>query len=52
MPEVLALEFFAISWLVKGRADWTARAAAEQARHYGRNPQQFVEDVKNVVQGR
>lgn len=26
-PETLMLEFFAVSWLVKGRADWTVRAA-------------------------
>lgn len=30
-PEALALQFFAISWLVKGRADWTARVLSKRA---------------------
>jgi len=29
-PEALALEFFALSWLVKGRADWTAVAVGRR----------------------
>lgn len=35
-PEALALEFFAISWLVKGRADRTVAAAGKRALHYVR----------------
>ena len=37
-PEALALEFFAVSWLVKGRADWTIAAAGQQTLYYGRHP--------------
>lgn len=35
-PEALALEFFALSWLVKGRADWTVKRAGERTREYVR----------------
>jgi len=35
-PEALALEFFAISWLVKGRGDRTAVAVGQRALYYGR----------------
>jgi hypothetical protein len=38
-PEVLALEFFAVSWLVKGRADRTAIALGRRALYY---PAQLV----------
>ncbi len=41
-PEALALEFFAFSWLVKGRADWTAGTAYWRTLHYGRHPGQLV----------
>lgn len=47
-PEALALELFALSWLVKGRADWTAVAAARRTLHYGSHPGQLVSDVKNA----
>lgn len=50
-PEVLALEFFAISWLAKGRADKTAVAVGKQTLHYGRHPQQLVSDVWDGVRG-
>jgi len=36
LPEALALEFFAVSWLVKGRADTTAVAAGRWTLYYGR----------------
>lgn len=36
-PETLSLEFFAISWLTKGRVDWTARAVVSRAIHPRRN---------------
>jgi hypothetical protein len=45
-PEALALEFFAISWLVKGRADWTAPAAARWGLFYGLHPRNLIEDVR------
>ncbi len=35
-PEALSLEFFAVSWLVKGRADKTAIVAVRRALYYGR----------------
>src|SRR6266545_2173362 len=41
-PEAVALEFFAVSWLVKGRADRTAAAAGRRTLHYGRHPGQLV----------
>jgi hypothetical protein len=50
-PETLALEFFAVSWLVKGRADKTAVAAGRQALHYGRHPRQLVEKAWSALGG-
>jgi hypothetical protein len=50
-PEALALEFFAVSWLVKGRADRTAVAAARRTVHYGRHPRQLVGDVWSAILG-
>jgi multisubunit Na+/H+ antiporter MnhB subunit len=35
-PEALALELFALSWLVKGRADWTFDQAGKRTRDYVR----------------
>ena len=48
-PEALALEFFAISWLVKGRIDQTATAAGRQTLQYVRHPRRMVEDVKRAM---
>jgi hypothetical protein len=45
-PEALALEFFAVSWLAKGRADRTAAAAA----YYCSHPRQLLGKVKSAVQ--
>jgi MFS family permease len=39
--ETIALEAFAISWLVKGKVRWTAR----QLLHRARNPKRFAEHV-------
>ena len=50
-PETLALEFFAVSWLVKGRVDRTAAAAGGQTLHYVRHPRQLVDDVRNGIRG-
>lgn len=47
--ETGALEFFAISWLVKGRVDKTAAAAGRQTIRYARHPQQLVSDVKAAI---
>ena len=49
-PEVLALEFFAVSWLVKGRAYATVVAAGKRSVYYMRHPQQLVKEVQEVVQ--
>ena len=40
-PEALALEFFAISWLVKGRADITVIAVSKRTLYYGRHPKKL-----------
>lgn len=37
-PEALALEFFAVSWLVKGRVEQTAVALGRRTLHYSRHP--------------
>ena len=50
-PEALALEFFAVSWLVKGRAPFTAVAAGRRALHYGRHPGQLVSEVQSAIRG-
>jgi hypothetical protein len=42
VPEVVALELFAISWLAKGRAEWTAGQLVIRGLHYGRHPRQAV----------
>jgi hypothetical protein len=47
--EALALEFFSVSWLVKGRFDRTAVAVGKQALKYGLHPGQMVGDVRNAI---
>lgn len=41
-PEALALEFFAVSWLVKGRVDVTVVAVSKRTLYYTRHPKQLV----------
>lgn len=41
-PEALALEFFAVSWLVKGRAERTVAAVGRRTLYYGRHPGKLV----------
>jgi len=48
-PEALLLEFFAVSWLVKGRAYSTAVAAGKQSLFYGLHPGQLIEDIASAV---
>lgn len=50
-PEALALEFFAISWLVKGRADHTAMTAAKRTLYYGRHPGQLIRKTWRAMRG-
>jgi len=45
VPEALALEFFAVSWLVKGRADRTAAAVGRRTLYYGLHPGKLVRKV-------
>jgi len=46
-PETIALAFFALSWLTKGRADWTVGRTI----HYGRHPGQLINDMSRVILG-
>lgn len=48
-PEVGALEFVAVSWLVKGRTDWTALAVGKRTLHYGRHPGQLLDKVQHAI---
>jgi succinate dehydrogenase/fumarate reductase cytochrome b subunit len=47
LPETIALEAFAISWLVKGRADVTAK----QALHYVGHPRELADKVRSKMRG-
>lgn len=47
--ETLALEFFALSWLVKGRAGHTAIRVVARTVHYARHPRHLVRDVKDAL---
>lgn len=48
-PEALLLEFFAVSWLVKGRAYSTAVAAVRQSLFYGRHPGQLIKVMASAL---
>lgn len=48
-PEVFALEFFAVSWLVKGRVYATAAATGRKSLYYARHPRQWVKKVWGAV---
>ena len=48
-PEALALEFFAVSWLAKGRADRTAINAGRRTLHYARHPGELVHRARNTI---
>jgi hypothetical protein len=50
-PEALALEFFAVSWLAKGRADWTAVAAGRRSLQYGRRSGRLVGKAWRAIRG-
>lgn len=41
-PEALALEFFAISWLAKGRAEVTLVAGGRRVLYYGSHPRRLI----------
>jgi len=44
-PEALALEFFALSWLTKGRADHTFARVASKTVEYARDPKALAHDL-------
>ncbi len=48
-PEALALEFFAVSWLVKGYADRTLIAAGRRTLYYVSHPRQLAGDVLGAI---
>jgi len=48
-PEAIALEFFAVSWLLKGRADWTLARLGRRTLFYGRHPGHLVDKVWKVI---
>ena len=50
-PEALALEFFALSWLVKGRAEWTVATAGRRTRYYVRRPRRLAGEVRKAMRG-
>jgi hypothetical protein len=52
LPEALSLEFFGISWLVKGRAYKTIPAAGRLVLYYGVHPQEAVKDAKKAIEDR
>ncbi|MFC1981622.1 hypothetical protein ACFLVN_05225, partial [Chloroflexota bacterium] len=45
-PEAFALEFFAVSWLTKGRADITVVAAGKRTLYYGRHHRQLFAEFR------
>ncbi len=49
LPEALALEFFALSWLVKGGVHETAVEVGRRGLYYGRHPRQMVKEAWNAV---
>ena len=51
LPEAIALEAFALSWLTKGRADRAAIGLVRRILYYGRNPGLFADKVWSVIRG-
>jgi hypothetical protein len=49
LPEAIALEAFAFSWLTKGRADRTAVSMARRTLYYGRNPKKLITNVRDAM---
>jgi hypothetical protein len=47
-PESIALGSFSLSWLVKGRADWTLKSAGKKAVHFGSHPGRLVEKLARI----
>ncbi len=51
LPEAIALESFAVSWLTKGRADRTAITIAQRTWYYGSNPTLAASRLWSAVRG-
>jgi hypothetical protein len=49
LPEAIALEAFALSWLTKGRAERTIAGVAKRAWYYGRNPMKAAGKVWSAI---
>lgn len=49
--ETIALELFALSWLVKGRADRTAGRVALRTGYYARHPGEAMDGLRKAVGG-
>jgi len=47
-PEAIALEFFAMSWLLKGRADWSMLQVGRRILRYGLHPGELAGKVWKV----
>jgi len=50
-PETIALVAFALSWLVKGRFEWTLRAAGRSTWRYVRRPRELVDRIRTLGPG-
>ena len=50
-PETIALVAFALSWLVKGRFEWTLASIGKSTWHYTRNPGQLVNKIRHPKAG-
>jgi hypothetical protein len=50
-PETIALVAFALSWLVKGRFEWTLVSAGQSAWRYARHPGQLADRIRSFKAG-
>lgn len=50
-PETIALIAFALSWLVKGRFEWTLVSAGKSAWRYARHPREAVNRIRTFKPG-
>ncbi len=51
LPEAIALESFAVSWLTKGRGERTAVGIVRRTWYYGHNPKQAAGRLWSVIRG-
>ena len=50
--ETIALKLFALSWLVKGRADQTAGRLVKRTGHYAMHPREAIGGLRKAVRGK